>query len=208
MILSHAGVVPGYDLTSEAALTKLSYLLAMPGITSDEVMKQMSISLRGEHTEHSHHVFEHPSSQLSPPLASLSALGYAVANGQIESVQEILINGSDLLLNEADYSGNTPMVGLPKSHAALIWATNAGGVTSTWLPLDLTSISYVFSWRGAPLSICVTKQVAPPYFWPPMPYWKNMWHCFVIQAPIFTPRSSALRSYMPSRIPPYGRLRV
>lgn len=60
MILSHAGVVPGYDLTSEAALTKLSYLLAMPDITPDEVMKQMSIPLRGEHTEHSHHVFEHP----------------------------------------------------------------------------------------------------------------------------------------------------
>lgn len=113
MILSHAGVVPGYDLTSEAALTKLSYLLALPDITTDEVMKQMSISLRGEHTEHTQHVFEHPSSPLPLSLANLSALDYAIANGEMESVQQILMNRSEMLLNAADYSGNTPMVGLP-----------------------------------------------------------------------------------------------
>ena len=169
MILGHAGVVPGYDLTSEAALTKLSYLLAMPDITSDEVTKQMSISLRGEHTEHSHHVFEHPMSQLPPPLADLSALDYAVANGDMESVQKILIHGSELLLNEADYSGNTPMVRLPISHAPLTWVANAWMIASTWLPRDLISIFYVFSWRGAPQSIYVTRQVVHRYFWPPMP---------------------------------------
>lgn len=120
MILGHAGVVPGYDLTSEAALTKLSYLLAMPDITTDEVMKQMSISLRGEHTEHTQHIFEHPSSQLPLSLANLSALDYAIANGEMDSVQQILISRSELLLNEADYSGNTPMVRLPTSHAPFV----------------------------------------------------------------------------------------
>ena len=117
VLLGRVGVVPGYDLTSEAALTKLSYLLAMPDMTPDDVTKQMSLSIRGEHTEHSQHLFEHPSSQLSPPLANLSALGYAIANGEMGPVREILKNGSERLLNEADYSGNTPVVRLDTSHA-------------------------------------------------------------------------------------------
>ena len=181
----------------------------MPDITTDEVMKQMSTSLRGEHTEHTQHVFEHPSSQLLLSLANLSALDYAIANGDMESVQQILINGSELLLNEADYSGNTPMVSLPKSHAPFVWAANAWRVTSTWLPRDLTSTSYDFCWRGVPQSICVIRQVARRYFWPPMPDWKTMWHCCVIQALISMRKSSAsLRSYMPSRTSSSGTLRV
>lgn len=92
----------------------------MSDITSDEVTKQMSISLREEHTKHSHQVFERLSSQLPPLIVNLSALDYAIVNGESETVQEILINGFELLLNEADYSGNTPMVGFPTSHAASV----------------------------------------------------------------------------------------
>lgn len=48
MVLGKAGIVPGYDLTTEAALTKLSYLIALPNITPTEVSLRMATPLRGE----------------------------------------------------------------------------------------------------------------------------------------------------------------
>jgi len=48
--LAAAGVTPGFDLTPEAALTKLYYLLAKPDLTPDEVRRQMATNLRGELT--------------------------------------------------------------------------------------------------------------------------------------------------------------
>lgn len=48
MLLKRAGVIAGHDMTSEAALAKLSYLLAMPGSNPEDVIQKMSISLRGE----------------------------------------------------------------------------------------------------------------------------------------------------------------
>lgn len=45
--LAQAGVISGYDMTLEAALTKLHYLLSQP-LTADEVRQQMQQDLRGE----------------------------------------------------------------------------------------------------------------------------------------------------------------
>jgi L-asparaginase len=47
--LARAGVVSGRDLTAEAALTKLAYLLSA-GHSSDEVRRLMGEDLRGELT--------------------------------------------------------------------------------------------------------------------------------------------------------------
>ena len=47
--LSDAGCVSGYDLTSEAAITKLMYLLGQ-GLSAEEVKRQMATSLCGEMT--------------------------------------------------------------------------------------------------------------------------------------------------------------
>lgn len=47
--LSDAGCVSGYDLTSEAAITKLMYLLGQ-GLSTEEVKRQMATSLCGEMT--------------------------------------------------------------------------------------------------------------------------------------------------------------
>lgn len=110
MLLGRAGVVPGHDLTSEAALTKLAYLLALPNSTSEDVAQRMSVSIRGELTEQARTVFQHPNGQLSPQLVSLTALGYAITKGDLEEVRDILRGQSKWLLNEADYSGNTPLV--------------------------------------------------------------------------------------------------
>ena len=47
--LSAAGVVSGYDMTTEAALTKMMYLFGM-GLRSEQVKKYLACSLCGEIT--------------------------------------------------------------------------------------------------------------------------------------------------------------
>eukprot|EP00048_Salpingoeca_helianthica_P005030 m.83408 g.83408 ORF g.83408 m.83408 type:complete len:611 (+) comp13445_c0_seq1:24-1856(+) len=45
-----AGAVPGYDMTTEAALTKLCYVLGLPDLSFEARCQMMSSSLRGELT--------------------------------------------------------------------------------------------------------------------------------------------------------------
>ncbi|KAK6439543.1 hypothetical protein LTR95_004244 [Oleoguttula sp. CCFEE 5521] len=108
MILGRAGIVPGHDLTTEAALTKLSYLLALPDMTSEEVTRRMSISLRGEMTTPTDTVF----SNLSPrnaKQAHLSRLSYAIAEGDLALFRDLLSHEPAYLLNEVDYNGSAPL---------------------------------------------------------------------------------------------------
>nr|XP_033808475.1 60 kDa lysophospholipase isoform X2 [Geotrypetes seraphini] len=46
--LSQAGVIPGFDMTPEAALAKLSYILGKSELDSQEKKKMLSENLRGE----------------------------------------------------------------------------------------------------------------------------------------------------------------
>ena len=112
MLLKRAGVIPGHDMTSEAALAKLSYLLAIPGLSPEEIVQKMSVSLRGEMTEPANMVFEHPNRVLPDRLAQLMSLGYAISNGNVRETQKLLKDDHSRLLNEADYSGNTPLVSI------------------------------------------------------------------------------------------------
>jgi len=114
--LGRAGVVFGHDLTTEAALTKLSYLLALPDLEYSVITAQMSHSLRGEMTEMSLPSFSHPAGSIDSAVARLTssesaftALGYAIRNGETRTVREIL-EGDEFnhqLLKKADYAGNT-----------------------------------------------------------------------------------------------------
>ncbi|KAF2269577.1 asparaginase-domain-containing protein [Lojkania enalia] len=109
--LSRAGIVFGQDLTTEAALTKLAYLLAQPGATPEDVAKRMSVSMRGELTELTRTHFEHPktSGSLTPELSSLTALGYAIQKGNLQDTRDIIRGEPRWLLNDADYNLNTPV---------------------------------------------------------------------------------------------------
>jgi len=62
-VLGNAGVVFGHDLTTEAALTKLSFLLALPDLDYTDIVTQMQLSIRGEMTELANIQFSHPSSE-------------------------------------------------------------------------------------------------------------------------------------------------
>jgi len=107
-MLRRRGVIFGYDMTTEAALTKLSYLLAQPSLSLDEVREQMAISLRGELTNQGQTQFEHPSAQsLSPEVTTLTALNYSMFEGHFDAVKTTLDSGNSVLLHGTDYMGNT-----------------------------------------------------------------------------------------------------
>lgn len=113
--LGRAGVIFGLDLTVEAALTKLSYLLARSDLTREEMTKQLTLSIRGEMTELARTTFSHPLSSLDSAAERLeaaelafAALGHSIQKGDIDSVRNLLSgDGARLLLTHADYAGNT-----------------------------------------------------------------------------------------------------
>ncbi|OAA51991.1 L-asparaginase [Metarhizium rileyi] len=74
--LGRVGVIFGLDITVEAALTKLCYLLALPGLTNSEIRKRFSRPLRGEMMELDHAAYSHADaasdSGASHPMATES----------------------------------------------------------------------------------------------------------------------------------------
>ncbi|RFU72348.1 lysophospholipase [Trichoderma arundinaceum] len=111
--LGRMGVIFGLDLTAEAALAKLSHLLALPNLSQKDIVNQFSRSLRGEMTEIAHPSFSHPTnpldcaSRLTPIESAFAALGYAIQNGEIDVVKQLLEGEGSQLLKTADYAGNT-----------------------------------------------------------------------------------------------------
>ncbi|XP_047594627.1 60 kDa lysophospholipase isoform X9 [Lutra lutra] len=67
LAMAGAGIVSGFDMTSEAALAKLSYVLGHPGLTPDDRKELLARDLRGEMTL--------PTGAERRPSLSSSALG-------------------------------------------------------------------------------------------------------------------------------------
>jgi lysophospholipase len=111
-ILGNAGVVFGHELTTEAALTRLSYLLAKPRLSPKVIAMQMAISIRGELTEQAPPQFSHPYSEeaaISTHQTAFTALGHAIARGDLKSAMSVLDGDPYSLLNARDYAGNTAL---------------------------------------------------------------------------------------------------
>ncbi|XP_068403255.1 60 kDa lysophospholipase isoform X2 [Eschrichtius robustus] len=123
--LAGAGTISGSDMTSEAALAKLSYVLGLPGLSLDGRKELLARDLRGEMTP--------PAvDELRPSLRS-STLGRGVAQllglsqeaddvrdalapslacaaahaGDLEALQALAELGSDL--SREDFGGQTPL---------------------------------------------------------------------------------------------------
>jgi len=110
-VLGNAGVVFGHDLTTEAALTKLSFLLALQEVDYDDIVHQMQLSLRGEMTEIHGTQFSHPSSDvpsLTATQSAFTALGYAITLGELDAVTQMLLSDKTLL-GAKDYADNTAL---------------------------------------------------------------------------------------------------
>uniref|UniRef100_A0A3Q1M1F9 asparaginase n=1 Tax=Bos taurus TaxID=9913 RepID=A0A3Q1M1F9_BOVIN len=138
MALSGSGTVSGFDMTSEAALAKLSYVLGLPGLSLDGRKELLARDLRGEMTP--------PTVDEPRPSLRGGVLGRGVAQllslrqeadevwdalvpslacaaayvGDLEALQVLVELGSDRSLE--DFSGQTPL------HAAAR-AGQAGAVT-------------------------------------------------------------------------------
>jgi lysophospholipase len=109
-VLGNAGVVFGHDLTTEAALTKLSFLLALPGLDYADITSQMQISLRGEMTEAGSMQFSHPPNEvpeISTNQQAFTALGHAITKGDVDAVIQLLEGDQYGLLAAKDYADNT-----------------------------------------------------------------------------------------------------
>lgn len=151
-------------MTTEAALTKLAYLLALPDSTPESIARDMAISMRGELTSHSQPVFRHPDGALSERTTTLTALGYAIAQGDLEKVKDLLRGANDWVVNDSDYSGNTPVV-------SLLSLTLAGCNSDTKISSlsTLRRIRHhwrffaIFCYKGHP-SISATAQDVPRCF--------------------------------------------
>lgn len=125
-VLMDAGLIPGGDMTPEAALSKLSYVLAKSQLSLEEKKKMMGENLRGEmnadlagaklHLSDSRFIqviakslsisckeeLEAIRDALTPPLACAAA-----KIGDIEALGALKDMGSNLCLG--DYDGRTPL---------------------------------------------------------------------------------------------------
>ncbi|XP_070268113.1 60 kDa lysophospholipase isoform X1 [Myotis yumanensis] len=124
MASAGAGIISGFDMTSEAALAKLSYVLGQPGLSLDDRKELLARDLRGEMTlPEADTCRASPQSSLGLGVAQLLSLSQeadavrdaltpslacaAAHVGDLEALQALAERGSDLSLE--DFQGQTPL---------------------------------------------------------------------------------------------------
>ncbi|XP_052042634.1 60 kDa lysophospholipase [Apodemus sylvaticus] len=132
MAMAGAGIVSGFDMTSEAALAKLSYVLGQPGLSLKDRKKLLAKDLRGEMTLPPTDAFLQDGCRVARLLSMsgsqeadamkdvLPGLALAAAHaGDLDTLQAFVELGRDL--NLKDYSGQTPLhAAARRGHAAVV----------------------------------------------------------------------------------------
>jgi lysophospholipase len=93
-------------------LTKLSFLLALPGLGYKDIVMQMELSIRGEMTEVANTQFSHPETDapiITARQTAFTALGHAITTGSLSRVLAILTSDPHNLLEAKDYAENTAL---------------------------------------------------------------------------------------------------
>ncbi|XP_068618909.1 L-asparaginase 1-like isoform X1 [Battus philenor] len=134
-LVAECGVVSGFDMTPEAALTKLSYVLSKTELTYQQKMEMMSTNIRGELTNTStiaiadNTIIDAIASSLNiqcpKKLVEITEkvyralLVYAIENNDFRGVKKMLDMGADVnaqdsdgktALQEAVIKGNTTII--------------------------------------------------------------------------------------------------
>ncbi|XP_045435608.1 60 kDa lysophospholipase isoform X1 [Pipistrellus kuhlii] len=136
MAAAGAGIISGFDMTSEAALAKLSYVLGQPGLSLDDRKELLARDLRGEMTLPEADACQPPTegslglgvAQLLSLSQEMDAVRDALAPslacaaahaGDLEALQALAERGGDL--SREDFQGRTPLhAAARRGHVAVV----------------------------------------------------------------------------------------
>ncbi|XP_065374615.1 60 kDa lysophospholipase isoform X8 [Macaca fascicularis] len=204
MAMEGAGVISGFDMTSEAALAKLSYVLGQPGLSLDDRKELLTKDLRGEMTPPSVEecqpslqgntlgcgvswLLSRSGSQEADALrnALMPSLACAAAHaGNLEVLQVLVELGSDLGL--VDFNGQTPLHAAARGgHVEAVTMLLQGGVDVNTRDTDGFS----------PLLLAVRGRRRQPGTW----QWWPFYRAWRVQS---VPRSHAQKCCLVSNLKP------